>query len=306
MESGALLAALLDAEPASEVDDRMVELVGGNPLFAEQYVRLLLDRGLLVRGPEGLRLAASEELPLPDTIQAVLAARLDTLPPMDKALLCDAAVIGESFWRGAVAALSACSPLEVDDAMNVLMGRDLVRPVITPSMEGEAEYLFWHALARDVAYAEMPRRTRLEKHLAAADWLEGAAGERADEFADILAHHYVTALDLAKALRDRERVASLTLPAGRHLVRAGEYNRATDSSTSERQLEQALESAAEGVAGTLTRALRSRRGPLVAASQGGDRPLRGGSGRTSSWQRSERDGGLPGAAGGVPDGVRNR
>jgi class 3 adenylate cyclase/tetratricopeptide (TPR) repeat protein len=241
LESGALLAALLDTELPSEIDDRIVDLVGGNPLYAEQYVRLLLDRGLLVGTPEGLRLDASEELPLPDTIQAVLSARLDTLPLQQKALLCDAAVIGESFWRGGVAALSGCSPTEIDESMTALMSRDLVRPVVNPSMAGEAEYLFWHALARDVAYAQLPRRVRVEKHVATADWLEGAAGERADEFADVLAHHYVTALDLATVLRDRESAASLRLPTGRRLVRAGEHNRSIDSRTSERQLEQALE-----------------------------------------------------------------
>ena len=100
-------------------------------------------------------------------------------------------------------------------------------------MEGEAEYLFWHALARDVAYAQLPRRARLEKHVAAADWLEEAAGERVDEFADILAHHYVTALDLARAVGDEDLAASLVAPTVRCLTLAGERALRLDATSAE-------------------------------------------------------------------------
>ena len=100
------------------------------------------------------------ELPLPETVQAVLAARLDTLPAEHKALLCDAAVIGETFWRGGVAALSGRERATSTKAMAALAARQLVRAGSRASMEGEAEYIFWHALARDVAYAQLPRRVR--------------------------------------------------------------------------------------------------------------------------------------------------
>ena len=237
-EGAALLTRLLDAQLASGVEERMVGLVAGNPLYAEQYVRLLLDRGLLLHSPAGLRLEVDAELPLPDTVQAVLAARLDTLAPEQKALLCDAAVIGEDFWRGGIAALSGRSPVEVDETVATLTSRQLVRSVVRPSIEGEAEYVFWHGLARDVAYAQLPRHVRLEKHVAAAEWLEAAAGERAEQFIEVLAQHYVTALELAEALHDVEREASLAVRAGRHLLRAGEHSRSTDASKG--QLEHAL------------------------------------------------------------------
>ena len=215
-------ALLLDERLATAVRAPVVERVGGNPLYAEEYVRLLLDRGLLTRVKGVLRLKEGAELPLPDTVQAVLAARLDTLPPDHKALLCDAAVFGESFWGGGVAALAACDADEVERAMIALAERQLVRPTVSSTLAGEREYLFWHALARDVAYEQLPRRARVRKHEEAALWIEGQAGERATDVAEVLAHHYVSALDLSRALRDAAVTARLAGPAGHHLAVAGE------------------------------------------------------------------------------------
>ncbi len=235
-EAAALIVALLHAELPEEIGGRVLDLVGGNPLFAEQYGSLLLDRGLLVRAIDGLHLEVTEELPLPETVQAVLAARLDTLSPEHKAFLCDAAVIGETFWRGGVAALSGCAASEVEEAMEALADRDLVRPMVSASMAGEAEYIFWHALARDVAYAQLPRRVRLAKHTAAADWLRAKAGERVEE----LAYHYATALDLARATGDRERAEGLLGPAVHYLSKAADRNLALDVAVAEQQYAHAL------------------------------------------------------------------
>ena len=125
-EAGVLVAGLLDAEPAADLGSRIVDLVGGNPLYAEQYVRLLLDGGFLVRADGDRHLVTAADLPLPETVQAVIAARLDTLPPDHKAILCDAAVIGETFWRGGVAAVSGRDAGAVDKVMAALAVRDLV------------------------------------------------------------------------------------------------------------------------------------------------------------------------------------
>ena len=155
---------------------------------------------------DGLHLRAGEELPLPDTVQAVLAARLDTLPPEHKALLCDAAVFGETFWRGGVAALSGARARTTSTTVmaDARRSRSLVRPVVTSSFEGEPEYLFWHALAAR-------RRLRPAAAQAARAQASGAAaldrGDRpatgGDEFAEILAHHYVTALGPGGSRRRR-------------------------------------------------------------------------------------------------------
>ena len=240
-ETSALVADLLDESPARGLGAHVAVLAGGNPLYAEQYVRLLLDGGVLARTRYDLDVAATAELPLPDTVQAVLAARLDTLPAHHKGLLCDAAVVGETFWRGAVAALAGCDASAVDEAMGALVARDLVRPVAAPTMEGEPEYLFWHALARDVAYGQLPRKARARKHEAAALWIDEQAGERGDEFAEIVGYHRTTALDLARAARDAELASSLVAPAVRSLLRAGECALRLDVAAAERHCARGLE-----------------------------------------------------------------
>ena len=217
--------------------------MGGNPLYAEEYVQLLLEGDLLFRSQGVLRLREGIELPVPDTVQAVLAARLDTLPEEQKALLCDAAVFGESFWGGGVAALAGREEADVDGVMSTLAQRQLVRPVVSSSLEGASEYLFWHALTRDVAYGELPRRARIDKHTGAAEWLEGRAADRADEFAGVLAHHYLTAHDLARSLHQPERAEAIAPRAGHYLWRAVCRKRASGSGENDHrlQLERSLE-----------------------------------------------------------------
>ena len=114
------MADLLGDGSPADLGPRIVDLVGGNPLYAEQYVRLLLDGGLLARAGEDGHLATDAALPVPATVQAVIAARLDTLRHDHKAILCDAAVIGETFWRGGVARVSGCDEGAVDEAMAAL------------------------------------------------------------------------------------------------------------------------------------------------------------------------------------------
>ena len=158
-----LLSSLLPEQAVSDGLERILDLVSGNPLFAEEYVRLLVDRGLSPEADSAPRSAGGIGMPLPDTVQAVIAARLDALPASHKAVLCDAAVLGETFWDGGVMALSDRDRDGVDDVLAALIERQLVRPVRSSSLKDENEYLFWHALARDVAYEQLPRRARLRK-----------------------------------------------------------------------------------------------------------------------------------------------
>ncbi len=219
----ALVAGLLATpETPPEIESLLVERCAGNPLYAEEYVRLLTDRGLLDHEGAALRLKSSAVLPLPDSLQAVIAARLDTLPLDRKALLMDAAVLGRSFWSGAVKALSGVGSTDVQQALAALCSTELIREATTSTMAGETEYLFWHVLARDVAYAELPRRERATKHAAAGAWLEAKAGERARDIGDVLAHHYTTALELAEARNDEQLAQSLIDPAVRGLSLAAE------------------------------------------------------------------------------------
>src|SRR5205807_3430070 len=88
------------------------------------------------------------------------------------------------FWAGAVSAMADRDRREVERALHELARKELVRPSRQSSMEGEAEYGFWHLLVRDVAYQQIPRAGRAARHVAAADWLEGKAGERVEDLAD--------------------------------------------------------------------------------------------------------------------------
>ena len=87
----------------------------------------------------------------------------------------------------------------VTDTLRELSRKELVRPARRSSIEGEAEYAFWHVLARDVAYGQLPRASRASRHVAAARWIESKAPERVEDLADVLAYHYATALELAQA-----------------------------------------------------------------------------------------------------------
>jgi DNA-binding SARP family transcriptional activator len=147
----------------------------GNPFFLEELALTVARHGEPVSA-------------IPDTVQAVLASRIDRLPPLEKAALQAAAVIGRVFWRGPVEALlDRAAP---DFAQ--LEASDFVRPRPTSSLRGEKEYAFKHALTRDVAYASLSDERRAALHGSFARWLEEAGGGR-DEHAVFLAHHYAEA-----------------------------------------------------------------------------------------------------------------
>jgi tetratricopeptide (TPR) repeat protein len=193
-------------------------------------MRLLTDRGL-----------SADETELPDSVQALIAARLDTLSPERKALLHDAAVLGKVFWVGALAAMSGRDAGELELALHDLSRKELIRPSRTSAMEGESEYSFWHLLVRDVAYSQIPRVERARRHRAVAAWIEHKAGERIEDLAEVLAHHYLQALELAEASGDTKQAHDLVLPARRFLALAGERALGLDTAQAETRLARALE-----------------------------------------------------------------
>ena len=138
-----------------------------------------------------------DETAVPPTIAALLASRIDALPPDAKAVLLDASVVGKTFWSGAVAALGSRDRSEVEPLLADLARRELVRPAFPSSMAGEAEYTFVHALVRDVAYGELPRSARLARHRATAAWITDRAGAALGEDAEIVIAHLERALELA-------------------------------------------------------------------------------------------------------------
>src|SRR5712692_1006678 len=229
-ETAQLVAALLErAVLPVETQQALLERAGGNPLYAEEFVRLLTDRG----GLEG-------EVEVPESVQALIAARLDTLSPERKGLLQDAAVMGKVFWAGALAVMGERELGGVEQALHELARKELVRPSRTSSMETEAEYGFWHALVRDVCYSQIPRASRAERHQRAAAWIEEKAGSRAEDLADVLAHHYLAALELSRAAGQPDD-PQLRAQAVRYLGLAGERALGLDVERAEHNLAQALE-----------------------------------------------------------------
>jgi class 3 adenylate cyclase/tetratricopeptide (TPR) repeat protein len=229
-ETARLVTSLLErAVLPAETQQALLDRAGGNPLYAEEFVRLIADRG-----------DVGAETAVPDSVQALIAARLDTLSPERKSLLQDASVLGKVFWAGALVAMGERDPGEVEQALHELVRKELVRPIRTSTMEGEAEYGFWHVLVRDVCYSQIPRAVRAERHEAAAGWIEEKAGGRSDDLADVLAHHYLTALELSEAAGATE-TAAVRAQAVRYLSASGERALGLDVESAHQAFNRALE-----------------------------------------------------------------
>jgi class 3 adenylate cyclase len=200
-DAGQLIEFLLAVEELpSSIREAMLERAEGNPFFLEEIVRHLIDEGRIVRTGEGWR-ATDEagEIVIPDTVQGVLAARIDLLPAEEKRALRSAAVVGRVFWKGPVTRLLNGDSDRLDELLSRLEDRELVTSQVASTVAGEREFVFKHVLTRDVAYGTLSRRDRSSAHASVAGWIEAAAGERQREFAELLAHHYREAYDGALA-----------------------------------------------------------------------------------------------------------
>ena len=188
-QTARLVAALLERSvlPA-ETQSALLERAGGNPLYAEEFVRMVADRGLVT---------GDDDLPLPESVQGIVAARLDALPDDEKSLLQDGAVIGKVFWLGAAAGIGGVETAAAEESLHRLERKEFIRRERRSSVAAENEYAFRHLLVRDVAYSQIPRARRAEKHRLAAEWTERLG--RPDDHAEMLAHHYASALEFARA-----------------------------------------------------------------------------------------------------------
>jgi class 3 adenylate cyclase len=188
--AASLVDSLLAGDLPAGVRELVVERAEGNPFFVEEVLGSLIDAHVLER-VDGAWVA--KELPpgsdLPDSVQAVLAARIDLLGEAEKAALQAAAVIGRTFWTGPVYEL--VGGLEPD--LRVLESRDLIRHRSGSSLEGEVEYVFKHALTREVAYGSLTKARRARLHAQFAEWIH-RLGEGRDEHVPLLAHHYSEAV----------------------------------------------------------------------------------------------------------------
>jgi class 3 adenylate cyclase len=183
-ETAQLLEGLIE-QPAVDAATQgaLLAQAGGNPLYAEQYARVLLERG--------------DFSDVPETVQGIIAARVDALTEEEKLLLQDAAVMGQVFWLGAIEAVGGLARWEAEELLHALERKEFVRRGRKSSVASESEYAFRHLLIRDVAYGQIPRAVRSGKHRAAATWIDSLG--RPEEQAELLAHHYLQALELAEA-----------------------------------------------------------------------------------------------------------
>jgi class 3 adenylate cyclase/tetratricopeptide (TPR) repeat protein len=186
-DSLTLVESLLSSAMLTDAERRSVlRNIGGNPLFAVEFVRMLVDQ----------RIVQAE---VPMSVQAVIGARLDSVSPELRLLLQDAAVVGARFWPDALVAIGDTSSSEVRGELAELARRGLIVRSSDSWFPEQAEYGFGHALIREVAYARLPRMVRARKHEAVGAWLDEALGDRRDTFADALAHHFEQSVILAEA-----------------------------------------------------------------------------------------------------------
>jgi class 3 adenylate cyclase/tetratricopeptide (TPR) repeat protein len=186
-DTAGLLATLLHHHGLpTGVDPTLLGRVGGNPLFAEEYVRMLRDRG-------------PDAEALPAGVHAIVAARLDVLAAADKAVLQDAAVLGQVGWLGALAEITGRGRQDLEACLARLEAREFLQRAPASRVAGEVEYAFRHLVVRDVAYGQVLRAERADKHLRAAAWIEALAPDRAEGRAELLASHYRAALSFARA-----------------------------------------------------------------------------------------------------------
>jgi class 3 adenylate cyclase/tetratricopeptide (TPR) repeat protein len=193
-ESRELVAGLLPgAELPSGLRDEILGRAEGNPLFLEELVGRLIDEGALVRkGDRWVAVPDAGLAVLPDTVHAVVSARLDSLPQDERRAIQEAAVVGRSFWAEPVA--RALPRIGVGHCLSELERKGFLRAQPASVFAGQVELRFRHALIRDVAYESLSRARRARSHAEVAAWMTGVAGERAEEVAELVAHHYSAAV----------------------------------------------------------------------------------------------------------------
>jgi hypothetical protein len=251
--------------------ERIASSAEGNPFFAEEIVGHLIDRGILQRVGDRIHESATPEVDvaIPDTVRAVLAARIDALSAEEKQILQDASVVGRTFWSTALSEMGGGE--RVRAVLQALEDKGLVVGLHTSSLPGQVELSFKHVLTRDVAYESIPKSRRARSHAAVAAWIEDLASQRREEFIELIAHHYEVAAqpenaDLAWP-QDREAREGIRARAIDALLEAADASRRRADPV------QAVNFAARALA--LTSTDEERLTCLEAKARGEDAALRG-------------------------------
>ena len=215
----ALLLGLVPGLP-EELRATIRDRADGIPLYAVETVRMLLDRGLLERDGNGFRVSGPiDALEVPETLHALIAARLDGLGPPERGALENAAVLGKTFTSRGLAAVSGTAEADLEPILASLVRKELLTLQTDPRSPERGQYSFLQALVQRVAYETLARRDRKARHLAAASFLEREAGIDPDEIAEVIAAHYLDAHAADPAADDADSVQTR---ARDWLCRAGE------------------------------------------------------------------------------------
>jgi adenylate cyclase len=243
-----LISSLLAIdEPSESLVATVAARAEGNPLFAEEMVRRLAEE-------EG---ASAAELPA--TVQALLAARLDSLEPFQRRLLAHAAVVGRTFWEGALSPVVEADGGDLQQALRALREKDLLVTGEGSALAGEPELAFKHALIRDAAYEMLPKAVRAEKHFEVARFIEQRAGERVEEVVALLAEHYGRAAQLGVELSlPPAELEPYRAKALRYLEAAGDAARAFYSNAEAFSQYEAASEQTAGDGGALARLLEKQ------------------------------------------------
>jgi len=186
-ETARLILALLDRSVIDAgTQQELVERAAGNPLYAEEFVRMVEAGGSIDGG-------------LPESVQGIVAARIDLLPSEEKQLVQHASVLGKVFWSDALASVAELEPWQLQDALRSLERKEFIRREHRSAVAGASQHVFQHALVRDAAYGQIPRAMRAARHVAAAEWIESLPDDRSEDRAASVAHHYATAIELYRA-----------------------------------------------------------------------------------------------------------
>jgi class 3 adenylate cyclase/tetratricopeptide (TPR) repeat protein len=216
---GGLLGGLIPGLP-DDLRERILDRAEGVPLYAVETVRMLLDRGLLTREGDVYRATgAVGDLEVPETLHALVAARLDSLTPEERRLVESAAVLGKTFTKQGLAAVRGVAEAELEPLLASLLGKEILSVQADPRSPERGQYAFLQDIVKRVAYETIAKRERKAKHLAAAQFLASAWSAEEDEIVEVVASHY---LDAYQAAPDDPDAPELRSKAFEMLVRAAE------------------------------------------------------------------------------------
>jgi len=230
-----------------ELREQIRDRAEGIPLYAVETVRMLLDRGLLERdGDEYRPVGAIDALEVPETLHALIAARLDGLAPQERAVLEDAAVLGKTFTKHSLSALNGKPIEELEPLLASLARKEVLTLQADPRSPERGHYGFLQALVQKVAHDTLSKRERKARHLAAAKYFETASGANQDELVEVVAAHYLDAYEADPAAEDAAEIKALACD---RLARAGERAHSLAASADAlRYFDQAAELADDAVA----------------------------------------------------------